>query len=204
MTQKLIMSRYERALAHRSIEANISLTTPESRNLRLYTTLQRIPRNKRNTNKTGLPHSLLCLLIVRLRVGILTSSNWTKLQENINIFYLQCSSSLIRCYHYAKFVGSINNKHWHSILKQIVFFRQKQSIILIEIIANTDKVQNNLPKLIYVPCILVTLWNFPRTKSPELSPSFMVFGREIDLPFDLKLAPKDPLQQAAKKHFWNI
>lgn len=32
----------------------------------------------------------------------------------------------------------------------------------------------------------------------------MEFGREIDLPFDLKLARKDSLQPAAEEHFWNI
>lgn len=50
----------------------------------------------------------------------------------------------------------------------------------------------------------MTLRNFQRTNSTELSPNSMVFGREIDLSFDLELGPKDSLQPAAKEHFYNI
>lgn len=48
----------------------------------------------------------------------------------------------------------------------------------------------------------MALRNSPCTQSTDHSPFYMAFGREMNLPFDLNVTPKDSLQ--AKEHIRDI
>lgn len=82
------------------------------------------------------------------------------------------------------------------------FCERNNRTILQAIRAYTDKEQNNWPKLI--PGILMALRNSPCTQSTDHSPFYMAFGREMNLPFDLSVTPKDSLQADAKEHIRDI
>ena len=55
-----------------------------------------------------------------------------------------------------------------------------------------------------IPGILMALRNSPCTQSTKHSPYYLAFGREMNLPFDLQVTPKDSLQQEAKEHIREI
>lgn len=82
------------------------------------------------------------------------------------------------------------------------FCERNNRTIIQSIRAYCDKDQNNWPSKI--PGILMALRNSPCTHSTEHSPYYMAFGREMNLPFDLQVTPKDSLQQDAKEHIQNI
>lgn len=82
------------------------------------------------------------------------------------------------------------------------FCERNNRTILQALRAYTDKEQNNWPKLI--PGILMALRNSPCTQSTDHSPFYMVFGREMNLPFDIRVTPKDSLQADAKEHIRDI
>lgn len=50
----------------------------------------------------------------------------------------------------------------------------------------------------------MALRNSPCTQSTDHSPFYMVFGREMNLPFDIRVTPKDSLQADAKEHIRDI
>lgn len=50
----------------------------------------------------------------------------------------------------------------------------------------------------------MALRNSPCTQSTDHSPFYMAFGREMNLPFDLSVTPKDSLQADAKEHIRDI
>lgn len=52
----------------------------------------------------------------------------------------------------------------------------------------------------YLPGILMSFRMSPSTQSSELSPFQIVFGKEMNLPFDISLIPKDRLNKDAKIH----
>ncbi|KAK3097343.1 hypothetical protein FSP39_008811 [Pinctada imbricata] len=58
--------------------------------------------------------------------------------------------------------------------------------------------QTNWPKLL--PGILMALRMSPSTQSSDLSPYHLVFGKEMNLPFDASLIPRDGLNKDAKSH----
>ncbi|VDH95751.1 Hypothetical predicted protein [Mytilus galloprovincialis] len=62
--------------------------------------------------------------------------------------------------------------------------------------AYCDKAQNNWPDKL--PGILMALRNSPSTQSTEFSPFHLLFGREMNLPFDTSVTPKQNLSSDAK------
>ncbi|CAC5403245.1 unnamed protein product [Mytilus coruscus] len=62
--------------------------------------------------------------------------------------------------------------------------------------AYCDKAQNNSPDKL--PGILMALRNSPSTQSTEFSPFHSLFGREMNLPFDTSVTPKQNLSSDAK------
>ena len=69
--------------------------------------------------------------------------------------------------------------------------------------AYTDKEQNNWPSKL--PGILMALRNSPSTQSTDYSPFYMVFGIEMNLPFDIHKIPKDShLSQNSKEQLQQI
>lgn len=62
----------------------------------------------------------------------------------------------------------------------------------------TDKEQNNWPS--NLPGILMALRNSPSSQSTDYSPFYMVYGIEMNLPFDIHKIPKDShLSQNSKE-----
>ncbi|KAK3088363.1 hypothetical protein FSP39_018216 [Pinctada imbricata] len=61
---------------------------------------------------------------------------------------------------------------------------------------NTE--QTNWPKLL--PGIMMALRMSPSTQSSGMSPYHLVFGKEMNLPFDTSLIPKEGLNKDAKEH----
>ena len=69
--------------------------------------------------------------------------------------------------------------------------------------AYIDKDQNNWPSKL--PGILMALRNSPSTQSTDYSPFYMVFGIEMNLPFDIHKIPKDNhLTQNSKQQLQQI
>ncbi|CAG2211387.1 unnamed protein product [Mytilus edulis] len=62
--------------------------------------------------------------------------------------------------------------------------------------AYCDQAQNNWPDKL--PGILMALRNSPSTQSTEFSPFHLLFGREMNLPFDTSVTPKQNLSSDAK------
>ncbi|KAL5009348.1 hypothetical protein ScPMuIL_014929, partial [Solemya velum] len=62
----------------------------------------------------------------------------------------------------------------------------------------TDKDQDNWPSKIHG--VLMALRNSNCSQSTEFSPYFMVFGKEMRLPFDVAIAPKDNLTRHAQDY----
>ena len=82
------------------------------------------------------------------------------------------------------------------------FCERNNRTIIQSIRAYCDKEQDNWPSKI--PGILMALRNSPCTQSTKHSPYYLAFGREMNLPFDLQVTPKDSLQQEAKEHIREI
>jgi hypothetical protein len=68
--------------------------------------------------------------------------------------------------------------------------------------AYCDKHQNNWPQKL--PGILMVIRNSPATQSTEFSPYHLLFGREINLPFDISVIPKQHLSSDAKQQLEEI
>ena len=62
--------------------------------------------------------------------------------------------------------------------------------------AYCDKDQNNWPRKL--PGILMAIRNSPATQSTEFSPFHLLFGREMNLPFDTSVLPKQSVSADAK------
>ena len=82
------------------------------------------------------------------------------------------------------------------------FCERNNRTIIQSIRAYCDKDQNNWPSKI--PGILMALRNSPCTQSTKHSPYYLAFGRDMNLPFDLQVTPKDSLQREAKEHIHEI
>ena len=82
------------------------------------------------------------------------------------------------------------------------FCERNNRTIIQAIRAYTDKDQNNWPTLI--SGILMALRNSPCTQSTDHSPYYMVFGKEMRLPFDTQVLPRDDLQKEAKQYINKI
>ena len=78
------------------------------------------------------------------------------------------------------------------------FCERNNRTIIQSLRAYCDKEQNNWPSKL--PGILMALRNSPCTQSTEYSPYFMVFGKEMRLPYDVAVQPKDNLQKNAKEY----
>ena len=50
----------------------------------------------------------------------------------------------------------------------------------------------------------MALGNSPCTQSTKHSPYYLALGREMNLPFDIQVTPKDSLQREAKEHIHEI
>lgn len=65
-----------------------------------------------------------------------------------------------------------------------------------------DKDQNNWPQKL--PGILMAIRNSPATQSTEFSPYRMLLGREMNLPFDISVIPKQHLSSDAKQQLEEV
>jgi transposase InsO family protein len=68
--------------------------------------------------------------------------------------------------------------------------------------AYVDDEQNTWPSLL--PGIMMAFRMSPSTQSSQLSPFFMVFGREMALPFDATMIPQDNLQPKVRLHMEEV
>ena len=68
--------------------------------------------------------------------------------------------------------------------------------------AYVDKEQQNWPDVL--PSVMMAMRMSPSTQSSLMSPFHLVFGREMNLPFDTSLIPKDGLSTEAKVHVDNL
>ena len=65
-----------------------------------------------------------------------------------------------------------------------------------------NKDQDNWPDLL--SGVMMALRMSPSTQAADLSPYQILFGREMNLPFDTSLIPKDGMNQDAKEHVNNL
>ncbi|CAC5422153.1 unnamed protein product [Mytilus coruscus] len=90
----------------------------------------------------------------------------------------------------------------HTTLKQNGLVERTNSTLIQAVRAYSDKDQNNWPNKL--PGNLMAFRNSPSTQSTEYSPFSMVFGKEINLPFDASILPEDNLSKDAKHHLEEI
>ncbi|CAG2256181.1 Retrovirus-related Pol polyprotein from transposon gypsy,Retrovirus-related Pol polyprotein from transposon opus,Retrovirus-related Pol polyprotein from transposon 297,Retrovirus-related Pol polyprotein from transposon 412,Retrovirus-related Pol polyprotein from transposon 17.6 [Mytilus edulis] len=98
---------------------------------------------------------------------------------------------------------NITRHHTSSYHPQTNGLVERTNSTLIQAVrAYSDKDQNNWPNKL--PGILMAFRNSPSTQSTEYSPFSMVFGKEMNLPFDASVLPKDNLSKDAKHHLEEI
>ncbi|CAG2234398.1 unnamed protein product [Mytilus edulis] len=98
---------------------------------------------------------------------------------------------------------NITRHHTSSYHPQTNGLVERTNSTLIQAVrAYSDKDQNNWPNKL--PGILMAFRNSPSTQSTEYSPFSMVFGKEMNLPFDTSVLPKDNLSKDAKHHLEEI
>lgn len=68
--------------------------------------------------------------------------------------------------------------------------------------AYVDKNQQNWPEIL--PSVLMAFRMSPSTQSSEHSPYHLLYGKEMSLPFDTSLIPKDGLNKDAKAHVTDL
>lgn len=68
--------------------------------------------------------------------------------------------------------------------------------------AYCSKDHNNWPKLL--PGIMMAFRMSPATESTEYSPYYLLFGKEMNLPFDVDVQPKDNMGKEAKEHIQEV
>ena len=64
------------------------------------------------------------------------------------------------------------------------------------------KDHNNWPSLL--PGIMMAFRMSPSTESTEYSPYYLLFGKEMNLPFDVAVTPKENMGRAAKEHIAEV
>ena len=65
-----------------------------------------------------------------------------------------------------------------------------------------DKNQLNWAKLL--PSIMMAIRMSPNTESTGFSPYHMVFGKEMNIPFDISILPKENMSKSAKEHLQEL
>lgn len=65
-----------------------------------------------------------------------------------------------------------------------------------------DKNQTNCADLL--PSIMMAIRMSPNTESTGFSPYHMVFGKEMNIPFDISVLPKENLSKSAKQHLHEL
>lgn len=68
--------------------------------------------------------------------------------------------------------------------------------------AYCSKDHNNWPKLL--PGIMMAFRMSPATESTEYSPYYLLFGKEMNLPFDVDVQPKDNMGKETKEHIQEV
>ena len=68
--------------------------------------------------------------------------------------------------------------------------------------AYVDKDQTNWPEIL--PGVMMALRMSPSTQSSDLSPFHLLFGKEMNLPFDISLIPKDGMNKDANSHVLDL